>query len=246
MVPTNMQQMKNVKHHDLSNTFDSEDGKEENNKGSNPLGLSETQLPTVSLFVKSAVAAAMAQVLPLRGDNNQNASGQASPGTSAQQQHFGISDKILTNTNDNGCQEEGEVKDEELDEYEKELQNLLGDVKATGLEISEKISRLLERSLGNPLNEKLVKLKWDAYPRPDNGSNLKVSRANLLIFSKSSSEHQGLDQALQVTRSYLVGGITAVGCQAEKQLDLRSWASGLEQEDKDNLPDQIQHLTESM
>lgn len=49
------------------------------------------------------------------------------------------------------------MRDEELDE--KELSNLLGDAKITGPEISERISRLLERCLGKPLDEKIVKLR---------------------------------------------------------------------------------------
>lgn len=139
--------------------------------------------------------------------------------------------------------EEGEVKDEELDDYEKELLSLLGDAKVTGPEISKKISRLLERCLGNPLNEKVVKLKRDAFPRPENVSNLKVPRTNPIIFAKISSEHQGLDRAMQVTQSYLFSGITAVGRQAEKLLGLRKWAARLEQEEKENLPNEIQQLT---
>lgn len=104
---------------------------------------------------------------------------------------------------------------------------LLGDAK--GLEISEKVSQLTERCLGNPLDEEIVKLKRDAYPRPENVGNLKVPRTNPLVFSKILSGHQGLGRAMQVTQSFLIGGIMAVGFQAEKLLGLRSWAFGLEQ-----------------
>lgn len=171
----------------------------------------------MSLLVKTAVAAVVAQILPLANQNNQNAPGWASPGTSAQNKHGDCNDKNPTNQDDKE-QEDGEVKYEELDDYEKELQNLLGDAKVTGPEISEKISHLLERCLGNPLDEKVVKLKRDAFPTPENVNNLKVPCTNPLIFAMISSEHQGLDRAMQVTQSYLVSGITAVGCQAEKLL----------------------------
>lgn len=130
-----------------------------------------------------------------------------------------------------------------MDEYEKELLALLGDAKVTGPDISERVGRLLERCLGNPLDEKTVELKREAYPRPDNLSNLKVPRTNSIIFAKISSEHQGLDRAMQVTQSYLVGGITAVGYQAEKLLGLRKWVANLEQEEKDRLPEPLQQLT---
>lgn len=74
-------------------------------------------------------------------------------------------------------------------------------------------------------------------------SNLKVPRTNPLIFAKISPEHQGLDRAMQVTQSFLVGGITAVGRQAEKLLGVRKWVNGLEQDDKERLPEEIQQLT---
>lgn len=48
---------------------------------------------------------------------------------------------------------------------------------------------------------------------------------------------------MQVTQSYLVGGITAVGYQAEKLLGLRKWVANLEQEEKDRLPEPLQQLT---
>lgn len=248
MAPTNTRQSKTAKppsnDHDISNSSDSDGEKEGGGKTNpqDPMALSENQLETVSLLVKSAVAAAVAQVLPLANLNNHNASGFASPGTSAQPQNGGPYDQNKTRQ-ENDEQEDGEVKDEELDEYERELQNLLGDAKITGPEISDKISRLLERCLGNPLDEKVVKLKRDAYPRPENVNNLKVPRTNPLIFAKISSEHQGLDRAMQVTQSYLASGITAVGIQAEKLLGLRTWANGLESDEKENLPEQIQQLT---
>lgn len=48
---------------------------------------------------------------------------------------------------------------------------------------------------------------------------------------------------MQVTQSYHVGGITAVGRQAEKLLGLRTWAAGLDDREKEALPEQIQQLT---
>lgn len=107
-----------------------------------------------------------------------------------------------------------------MDEYEKALVNLLGDNQVTGPEMLDKVGCLLERCLGAPLDDKIVKQKRDSYPRPDNIKNLKVPRTNSLIFGKASANHQGLDRGLQLTQSYLVGGIIAVGRQAEKLLDL--------------------------
>lgn len=242
MAPTNTRQTKNAKNaHDVSSSSDSEGEKEKDLDNTEPLALSEAQLGVVSLLVKSAVAAAVAQVLPLRDNNTQNATEMASPGTSAQGKQPEDSGKN-SEERSGASKEEGEVIDEELDEYEKELRTLLGDAKVTGPEISEKISRILERCLGNPLDDKVVKLKRDSYPRPENVSNLKVPRTNPLIFSKISSEHQGLDRAMQVTQSYLVGGITAVGLQAEKLLGIRTWVSSLDQEDKERLPEELQQL----
>lgn len=242
MAPSNTRQNKAAKNaHDVSSS-DSEDEKGKNSNNPEPLALSEAQMGVVSLLVKSAVAAAVAQVLPLRENLTQNASDMASPGTSAQdKQTAGSGGDSETRNSEN--QEDGEVIDEELDEYERELRALLGDAKVTGPEISEKSSRILERCLGNPLDEKVVKLKREAYPRPENVNNLKVPRTNPLIFAKISSEHQGLDRAMQITQSYLVGGITAVGQQAEKLLGVRTWVSGLDQEDRERLPEQLQHLT---
>lgn len=246
MAPTNTRQGKTVKNppHEVSDSepSDKEDGKNANN--SDPLALSGTQMETVALLVKSAVAAAVAQVLPMQAAFNQNASGMASPGTSAQTStnETENANRDLNNSGQQG-KEEGEILDPELDDYEKELSALLGDDKVTGPEISERISRLLDRCLGNPLDEKVVKLKREAYPRPENVANLKVPRTNPIIFSKITTEHQGLDRAMQITQSYLVAGITAVGCQAEKLLGLRTWAASLEQEEKDNMPEQVQQLT---
>lgn len=86
-------------------------------------------------------------------------------------------------------------------------------------------------------------MKRDEYPRPENVSNLQVPRTNRIIFKKATTDHQFLDRNLPVTQSYLVGGITAVGRQAERLLGLRTWASNLEQEEKDQLPDEISQLT---
>lgn len=166
----------------MSRSSDSEDEKNKNKGDSEAFSLSEQQLATVSQLVKSAVSAAVAQVLPL-AQLNHNTSGQASPGTSAQTKFDSPSNGFSDSRNQNeSMQEDGEVIEDELDEYEKELRNLLGDAKVTGPNISEKVSRLLEKCLCNPLDEKVVKLKRDAYPRPDHVSNLKVPRTNPLIF----------------------------------------------------------------
>lgn len=230
MAPTNTRQAKlagkDTRNHELSDSEVSDDGKKEETP-KDPLALSPNQLETVSLLVQSAVAAAVAQVLPIARQNSQNAMGFASPGTSAQdQQSPGFSTDSRNDDSQNKGKEEEEVThDKELDKYEKSLKALLGDAKLTGLEIFDKIGGLLEKALSNPLDEKVVKLKRDEYPRPDNVNNLQVPRTNPIIFKKASTDHQFLDRSLQVTQSFLVGGITDVGRQAEKLLGLRTWAS---------------------
>lgn len=245
MAPTNTRQSKTTgkdKNHDLSDSDNSEGGNKEEERPSDPAALSATQMETVSLLVKTAVAAAVAQVLPLAQQNAQNTSGFASPGTSAQ---GGASGNSRANSPlESDKKEEGEVThDEELDEYEKSLIALLGDSQLTGPEISDKIGRLLQRSLGNALDEKVIKMMRDEYLGPENVNNLQVPRTNPIIFKKASTEHQFLDRGLQATQSYLVGGITAVGRQVEKLLGLRTWASNLEQEERDHLPEVVSQLT---
>lgn len=207
--------------------------------GNNALEFSEKQMETVSLLVRSAVSAAVAQVLPLArtqmGSSSHNASGQASPPSFSAQ---GDSSKV-----NNEHLEDGEVEDEQLDEYEKALMTLLGDNKVTGPAISNKVGRLLERCLGAPLDDKVLKEKRDAYPRPENIANLKVPRTNSLIFNKATVGHQNLDRGMQLTQSYLVGGIVAVGRQAEKLLGLRKWAASLDEREKESLPEEIGNLT---
>lgn len=112
----------------------------------------------------------------------------------------------------------------------------------TGPEISNKVGRLLERCLSAPLDKKVVKMKPDAYPRPENITNLNVPRTNSLIFNKATNSHQNLDRSLQLSQSHLVGGIVAVGRQAEKLLGLRSWAASLEEAEKENLPEEVSKL----
>lgn len=220
------------------------DSSEDDTKGANALEFSEKQMETVSLLVKSAVSAAVAQVLPLARTQNlappsssQNAAGFASPPSSSAETERN------QNNSDREPPEDGEVKDEELDDYERALSALLGDNRTTGPEISEKVGRLLERCLGTPLDEKVVKQKRDEFPRPENIKNLKVPRTNSLIFNKATTNHQNLDRNLQLTQSYLIGGIVAVGRQAEKLLGLRNWAANLEEADREQLPDEISKLT---
>lgn len=246
MAPTNTRQAKLAgkgDKHDISDSELSDDGNKKEEQPKDPLDLSANQLETVSLLVKTAVAAAVAQVLPLARQSPQDAIGFASPGTSAQSHFSGSSPDSRDDSS--GKREEGEVtQDEEMDDYEKSLLALLGDAKLTGPDISDKIGRLLQRCLGNPLDEKVVKLKRDEYPRPDNVNNLQVPRTNPIIFKKASTDHQALDRGLQVTQSYLVGGISAVGRQAERMLKLRTWASNLGEDEKDNLPEEVSQLTD--
>lgn len=114
-------------------------------------------METVSLLVKSAISAAVAQVLPLtQRFSSQNALGGASTSASAQMED---NEEDRSSSKHPATGEEGEVHDEELDEYERALISLLGDNKITGPVISEKIGRLLERCLGSPLDDKIVKQK---------------------------------------------------------------------------------------
>lgn len=67
MVPTNTRQTKSTKNqHGHSISSESEDDKPGDNLNPDPSGLSEAQLGMVSILVKSAVEAAVAQVLPRR------------------------------------------------------------------------------------------------------------------------------------------------------------------------------------
>lgn len=238
MAPTNTRGPKRNPDHELSEGESSNDEKDNGDKG---LGLSEKQLESVSLLVKSVVSAAVAQVLPLANLNmTQNASGGASASTSAQ---AGDVNNWGRSPNPPSEREEGEVPDEQMDDYERALVALLGDTQVTGPDMSEKVGRLLERCLGAPLDDKVIKAKQDAFPRPGNLENLKVPRTNSMIFSKASTDHQNLDRGIQLTQSYLVAGMTAVGRQAEKLLGLRSWAAALDSEERDKLPEQISSLT---
>lgn len=217
MAPTQMRGKKadpKSEEHRLSEEESSSEGETE--KG---LTLSDKQMASVSLLVRSAVSAAVAQVLPLANlTAAQNAAGSASADASAQ--HDLTGKMAYDNKNKDDEHEDGEVRDEVLDDYERALSTLLGDTLITGPDISDKVGRLLERCLGSPLDDKVVKEKRDAHPRPANLDNLKVPRTNSMIFGKASLDHQNLDRGIQLTQSYLVAGITAVGRQAEKLLRL--------------------------
>lgn len=244
MAPTNTRLASKEKpNHQISESEDSEGDNTKEESPQDPFGLSTSQLEAVSLLVKSAVTAAVAQVLPIAHQNSQVAMGFASPGTSAQLGMSGSSP--LPGQQQQESREDGECPpvDEEMDEYERSLLALLGDTKLTGPEISEKVGRVLQRTLGNPLDEKVVKMKREEYPRPENVNNPQVPRTNPIIFKKATTDHQVLDRGLQATQSYLVGGITAMGRQAEKLLGLRTWAANLEQAEKDRLPEQVSQLT---
>lgn len=152
--------------HDLSEEDSSSDEKDLGNQGP---GVTDKQLESVSLLVKSAVSAAVTQVLPLANFNSpQNASGSASSATSAQLGDVN-NPGLLTNSTQ---EEEGEVPDEQMDCYEWALVALLGNMLITGPEMSDIVGRLLERCLGAPLDEKVVQAKHDAFPRPANLVNL--------------------------------------------------------------------------
>lgn len=112
-----------------------------------------------------------------------------------------------------------------------------------GPTISDKTGRLLERCLGSPLDEKVIKQKRDAFLRPENISNLKVPRTNPIIFNKASTAYQNLDSCLQLAQSYLIGGMVGLGRQAEKLSGLRFSAAGLGESEKENLPEEISKLT---
>lgn len=214
-------------------------------QGKGDFDLSEKQMQAVSFLVKSAVSAAVAQVLPLTQQlaNSHDASGAAFSGSSAHNSGDVNNSGDNRNTEENRDTEEGEVHDEVIDEYERSLIALLGDTKVTGPEISDKIGRVLERCLGSPLDDKIVKQKRDSFPRPDNIKNLKVPRTNPEVFNKASVDHQNLDRGLQLTQSFMVGGITAVARQAEKLLSIRTWVAGLEAEERERLPEQIKNLS---
>lgn len=236
---------KNQNEHEISEEDSSADDSEKE------FSLSDKQMNAVSFLVKSAVSAAVAQMIPLTQQltKPQHAPGEASSSASAQGSNGAYSsshDRTLPedqNPPGNAGTEEGEIRDEVLDDYEKSLIALLGDHKVTGPVISDKIGRVLERCLGSPLDEKIVKQKRDAYPRPDNIKNLKVPRTNPEVFTKASVDHQNLDRGLQLTQSFMVGGLVAAARQAEQLREIRTWVGGLEEEEKEKLPEPIRKLS---
>lgn len=117
-------------------------------------------MQTVSLLVRSAVSAAVAQVLPLARTQTPSAShdakGLASPPSSST--HGGLNYNNNTTGKTSDPMEDGEVRDEQLDEYERRWKfSWTRDL--TGPEISDKIGRLLEHCLGAQLDEKVVRRK---------------------------------------------------------------------------------------
>lgn len=73
--------------------------------------------------------------------------------------------------------------------------------------------------------------------------NLKVPRTNPEIFTKASVDHQNLDRGLQLTQSFMVGGIVAVARQAEQLRAIRAWVGSLDAEDRERLSEQIKNLS---
>lgn len=132
-----------------------------------------------------------------------------------------------------------ENEPDEIDDYDKSLENMLGDQEVVGPALSEKVARVLGKCLGTALDEKMVKEKRELYPHPLNIENFSVPRLNPEIYKRISGEHQFGDKALLRVKSYLVASMTSVGQQAELALKVRSWYNRLKEEERECFPNKL-------
>lgn len=128
------------------------------------------------------------------------------------------------------------MEPDEVDDYDKSIEDILGKQETVGPGLSEKVTRVLEKCLRPALDEKMAKEKRDTYPRPGNVVNLAVTRLNQEIYKRISGERQWADKAMQQIKSFMVAGLTAVGYQAELALKVWTWVNGLKEEEKERLP----------
>lgn len=119
------------------------------------------------------------------------------------------------------------MEPDEVDDYDKSIEDILGKQETVGPGLSEKVTRVLEKCLRPALDEKMAKEKRDTYPRPGNVVNLAVTRLNQEIYKRISGERQWADKAMQQIKSFMVAGLTAVGYQAELALKVWTWVNGL-------------------
>lgn len=210
----------------------SDDGSEEGG------GFSASQMKQFATLISTAMGSALASVAGAHSQNPSN-SRQASGHPGCNGQDGGDHDE----ESQHGSEDEREP--DEIDDYDKSLDSLLGNQEVKGPDLSEKVTRVLEKCLGPALDEKMVKEKREMYPKPGNVVNLSVPRLNSEIYKRISGEHQFADKAMQQIQSFMVAGLTAVGYQAENALKVRSWVNGLKEEDREHLPPEMLKLGKS-
>lgn len=84
-----------------------------------------------------------------------------------------------------------QLPEDEVDEYDKSIGDLLGNQEKVGPDISDKIGRVLERCIDPILDDKAAREKRESFLRPGNVVNLKVPRLNNMIYKRISSETLG-------------------------------------------------------
>lgn len=213
-------------YHDLSDSDYEKDGDEKTGREGESGGFSTNQMREFASMISATMGTAFAQAA------STHALGAASfPPNSSQDGGRG--------TEEQESEDDTGKENDEVDDYDKNLDCLLDKQEAVGQEISEKVGRVLGKCLGSALDEKMVKEKRDEYPRPSNVLNLAVSKLNQEIYKRISAERQWADRAMQQIQSYLVAGLSAVGYQAEVALKVRAWMHGLKEEEKETFPPEM-------
>lgn len=194
-------------------------------------GFSAVQMKEFASMISAAMGSAFAQVASTHAQNDA-----LLPPKSKQD------GGALSEEHESG---EEDKEQDEIDDYDKSLDSMLGNQETVGPDLSDKVGRVLEKCLGPALDEKMVKEKRDLYPRPGNIVNLSVPRLNPEIYKRVSGEHQFGDKALQQIQSFMVASMISVGYQAELALKVRSWFHGLNEEDREKLPPELVRLSKT-
>lgn len=224
---------KNRPVHDISEESSGDEGGSGKNKPSDEPGFSTNQMQQFASILSQAMGSALASV---SGWQSQNALRDASFGDKDGGAHE-------DEEKDSDSEDKGEGRElDEVDEYDKSLDNLIENRETFGPEISEKVGRVLSKCLGPALDEKVAKEKRDSYPRPENVKNLGVPRLNPEIYKRISGERQFADKAMQQIQSFSMAGMTAVGYQAELAWSIRNWFNSLKEEEKEKLPPELHKL----
>lgn len=222
--------------HDISseNSEDERDERFESSKNSGSDGFPEDQMQKFATMISAAMGTALASMTQ---NLSQNAVGQHPPNSRQDGDDGDKQNHDSEDDNNKNCME-----DDEVDEYDRSIESLIGNEEKVGPEISGRIKRVLEKCIDPVLDDKAAKEKRELFPRPGNVDDLKVPRLNNIIYKKISSERQWVDRNLQQTQSFLLAGLTAVAYEAEHALKLRTWFNGLKDEEKEELPEGLARL----